>query len=266
MVELSKICLWLDQQAPLGLSEPWDNTGLLLGDDRGQIRRVQTCLTLSSATAREAIERQADLVVCHHPLPLKPFSKITTATSTGKLLWDLARHSICVYSPHTAWDSAEMGINAMIAQRLGLKDVVPLVASQLRGLEHLGAGRLGRLKQPCSMHSFCQQVSRAIPHCRMRGVDSAKSISTVAIACGSGGSLLEAAVRLGCDLFLTGEATYHACLEAESSGVSMLLIGHFASEHFAMVELADRIRRGFPEVECWCSESESDPVKPFTMH
>ena len=87
-----------------------------------------------------------------------------------------------------------------------------------------------------------------------------KSVRNVAIACGSGGSLLSAALKAGCDLFLTGEATFHTCLEAEYAGCSMLLIGHYASERFAMEVVAENLSQAFPGIDAWASLREADPV------
>ncbi len=111
-----------------------------------------------------------------------------------------------------------------------------------------------------SLRSIAMELAEAVPHCRPRVVDSGKAIRKVGIVCGSGGSLLESAVRCECDLFVSGEATFHQCLEAQAAGVSMLLIGHFASEKFAMDHLAEVCRAEFPDLEVWGSRNEKDPV------
>jgi dinuclear metal center YbgI/SA1388 family protein len=263
MVTVGEVNGWLDRQAPLPLSESWDNTGLLLGDPNLVVSRILTCLTITESSANEAIERQANLVISHHPLPFKALKRITTETTAGRLLWNLARAGIAVYSPHTAWDSAENGINTMLLRRLGIDPVRPLVACTVAGLEHLGAGRIGDLSTPVSVTSIARQLSSQLGDCRPRGVDSGRLASRVAVACGSGGSLLEPAIAAGCDLFITGEATFHTCLEAQASGVSLLMIGHFASERFSLVELSERLSQAFPELDCWACQNEADPVILF---
>lgn len=265
MTKVADIVEWMNQQAPLSLSESWDNTGLLLGDSSAVVTRVQTCLTLTSESVDEAIEGQANLVIVHHPMPFKPLSRMTTDSETGRLLWKLATHRISVYSPHTAWDSAANGINAMIAQRLGLVNVSPIASSLIPGLERLGAGRIGDLDAAQSLQHLCKLVREALPNCRLRGVDQNRPVLRIAVACGSGASLLSSAVKRGCDLFLTGEATYHHCLEAQAAGVSLLLVGHFASEQFAMAELSQRLAADFAKLQCWASRKEQDPVKDFQL-
>lgn len=247
----------IEQIAPPSLSEAWDNTGLLLGDLAAPVRRVMTCLTLTPESIQEAILGAANLVLSHHPLPFKPLSRITTATSAGTGLWNLARHGIGIYSPHTAWDSAPDGINAQLARKLSLTDVEPLIPK----LDHeLGSGRCGNLAQPLDIPAIAAKLARSVPHCRVRYVAPGRAIARVAIGCGSGGSFVAAAQERRCDLLITGEATFHQCLEAQAAGLGLLMIGHFASEKFAMEQLASRLANALPSIDVWSSRQESDPV------
>lgn len=266
---------WLESLAPVRLSAEWDNTGLLLGDSQREVNRVMTCLTLTPESVEEAVTGQADLVISHHPLPFRPLKKIIASEPTGRMLWDLAGAGVSVYCPHTAWDSAANGINAQLAHRLQLRNVMPLIAETLETLRtlssgsdsvpkstpsSLGTGRAGDLAKECSLAELAKLICESVPHCRPRVVDAGHSVVRVGIVCGSGGSLIEAAVRNECDLFLTGEATFHQCLEAKGAGLSMLMIGHFASEKFAMDALAELCRAEFTSLEVWGSINETDPV------
>lgn len=247
----------MEQIAPLSLSESWDNTGLLLGDPAAPVERLMTCLTLTGDSVTEAVQRQANLVISHHPLPFKPLNKITTGSQPGNLLWQLASHGISIYSPHTAWDSAPDGINAQLARKLSLEEIEPLVVSVAN---ELGAGRCGCLHKPTTLEAIVAKLTQSVPHCRPRAVTVDQPIARVALGCGSGGSFVAAAASRKCDLLITGEATFHNCLEAQSLGIGLLMIGHFASEKFAMNQLASRLAAAFPQVSVWDSERESDPV------
>lgn len=266
---------WMERIAPVRLSAEWDNTGLLLGDSQREVNRVMTCLTLTPESVEEAVTHRADLVISHHPLPFRPLKKITANEPTGRLLWELACAGVSVYSPHTAWDSAASGINAQLASRLKLRKVVPLIAEKHDApplltsesdsftnpkAESLGTGRAGDLERECTLAELAKLICEEVPYCRPRVVDAGHSIVRVGIVCGSGGSLIEAAVLSECDLFLTGEATFHQCLEAKGAGLSMLMIGHFASEKFAMDSLAALCRAEFASLEVWGSINEMDPV------
>jgi len=257
-VLVGDIAAVMEQIAPLSLSESWDNTGLLLGDLAAPVERLMTCLTLAGDSVSEAIERSANLVISHHPLPFKPINKITTSSQTGSLVWQLASHGISVYSPHTAWDSAADGINAQLARKLSLEEIEPLIPSVQ---SELGAGRYGRLHKPATLEKIVAKLTQAVPHCRPRAVTIDREINKIAFGCGSGGSFVSAAAAKQCDLLITGEATFHTCLEAQSLSIGLLMIGHFASEKFAMDQLASRLAVAFPQLTVWGSQRESDPVR-----
>jgi dinuclear metal center YbgI/SA1388 family protein len=254
---VAEIVQMMEQIAPAPLSEAWDNTGLLLGDMAARAGRIMTCLTVTPETAGEAIDGGAELIISHHPLPFKPLGKITTHTLPGRLVWQLATHRIGVYSPHTAWDSAMDGINAQLARKLSLIDIEPLIPNPRH---ELGAGRCGRLSKPAELAVLAHKLSQSIPHCRLRAVATSRPISRVALACGSGGSFLAAAAALDCQLLVTGEATFHTCLEAQALGMGLLMLGHFASEKFAMDQLAARLASALPGTTVWSSTLERDPV------
>ena len=127
-MRLNSVLNALQTIAPLEFAESWDNVGLLVGNRNREIASAMTCLTLTATTLDEAIQEQIDLVICHHPIPFKPLSKINDDTTTGKLLLRAIEAGIAIYSPHTAWDNAKSGINQQLARILGLELVKPLQA------------------------------------------------------------------------------------------------------------------------------------------
>lgn len=259
MTSLEAICSTLAQIAPLRLAESWDNVGLLVGDRMRTAERVMTCLTISPDVVDEAISENVDLIVVHHPLPFKSLQRITTDTIPGSMLLRLISSNVAVYSAHTAFDSATDGINQMWADRLGLKSVRPLVVTDEASGD--GAGRYGRIGEPLTLGQLVSQAAAAVGATSPRQVgDSNSPVSKVALACGSGGSFLAAAKRNGCDAMITGEATFHTCLEAESIGIGLGLLGHYWSERFAMERLAEKLSVEFGDLTIWPSRNEHDPI------
>ncbi|MFO0903321.1 MAG: Nif3-like dinuclear metal center hexameric protein [Pirellulales bacterium] len=264
MPTIADIVRWFDDITPLGLAEDWDNVGLLVGDPTGVVDRIMTCLTLTPSSVSEAVRMQAQLVVAHHPLPFKPLPRVTTETTPGRLVWELARGGVAVYSPHTAFDSAVAGINQQLADALGLCDVQPLLPPS-PGAPAGGTGRCGRLPTPCSLAEFSARVCRAlrVPGLHQVG-EGRRTVERIGIACGSAGSLLGAAHRAECDVLLTGEANFHTCLEAEALGVALALPGHYATERHGVERLADMLQSAWPPVEVWASREERDPLEWLT--
>ncbi len=263
LTPLVDIVSQLESIAPLSLAESWDNVGLLAGDSHSNIQRVMTCLTISPETVAEAIEGRAQLVVTHHPLPFKPLQRIVTSNAAGQSLWSLIRAGIAIYSPHTAWDNAAQGINARLAELLKLVDVQPIRETSKSEAEDrkLGVGRVGNLSPSRSISEIVASLRTTMTSIRATSNhDAQHRVDRVAIVCGSGGSFIDAARQVNANLLLTGEATYHQCLEARSLGLAMLMIGHFESERFAMDVLADSLAVEFPTLEIWASRHECDSV------
>ena len=251
----------MDEFAPLRLAEEWDNVGLLVGDPSRQIAGVMTCLTITPASCAEAIEKKADLIIAHHPLPFRPLKRLTTETTVGKIMLDLISAGIAIYSPHTSFDSAPAGINQQIAEGLGLQRVEALSPFE-NDADHLGSGRWGTYSKPQPASDFCAAVKRFFRLKQIQVVgDLANPIQKVAVACGSAGQFLELAIRRESDAFITGETNFHTCLEAEATNTLLVLPGHFATERFAMERLAEKVQQVFSGLNVWVSQSEFDPIQ-----
>lgn len=264
MTSIATVCESLQRYAPLELAEEWDNVGLLVGDPQSTAKSLLVCLTLTPNVVEEAISKKASLVITHHPLPFRPLKRITTETIEGNSLWKLIGNHIGVYSAHTAYDSAAVGVNQMIAEALRLKNPQPFDALQEASHrpDGAGTGRIGEVDEAETLAMLCDRAKSAFAISSLRFVgDPKKTVKKVAIACGSGGSLLDQALAAGCDTFLTGEATFHDCLKAEALGIGLLLTGHYASERFAMERLATQLDEEFADLSAHVSQAERDPIQ-----
>jgi dinuclear metal center YbgI/SA1388 family protein len=126
MPTVAAVLDFLRRFAPLELAAEGDNVGLLLGDDAAEVSRVMTCLTVTPASAAEAVAEKAQLIVTHHPIFYRPVQRLSAETAEGRMLLPLVRAGVAVYSPHTAFDNTAGGINDILCRRLGLTDVRPL--------------------------------------------------------------------------------------------------------------------------------------------
>jgi dinuclear metal center YbgI/SA1388 family protein len=263
MTSVGDICKALGQLAPVCLAAEWDNVGLLVGDRKSTVTHIMTCLTVTPETIAEAIDKQAGLIVTHHPFPFSPVKTITTDTHIGTMLWQLAQAGISVYSAHTAFDSAAGGINQQIAEALNLKDIKPLVpldTPQSAATQGLGAGRSGTVEF-ASLAELVPSLKSVfnIESLHIAG-DTERPLTKIGIACGSAGEFIRCASRQGCDVLITGEARFHTCLEARGLGIAMILLGHYASERFALDNLAATLADQFSELAVWASTDEEDPL------
>jgi dinuclear metal center YbgI/SA1388 family protein len=262
MPTIADVVAFLDRFAPARLAAEWDNVGLLVGDRQGAVNNIMTSLTVTPDSVAEAVHERVSLIVTHHPFPFRATKRITTDTSEGRMLLDLVSAGIAVYSPHTAFDSAAEGINQRLAEGLGLENIAPLLADCDDAA--IGTGRFGAI----GGIQLGELARRCAVFLKIAGVQVVgelnRTVNLVAIACGSGGELLEAARRAGCNSFVTGETRFHTCLEAQAAGIALVLTGHYASERFAVEVLADMLGREFPQVHCWASRRERDPLSWYS--
>jgi len=262
MPTIEDIVTSLENFAPPELAEDWDNVGLLVGSPEWPATRILTCLTITPTTVAEAIEHRVELIVAHHPLPFHSLKTITTATTAGRMLLQLIGARIGVYSSHTAFDSAQTGINQHLAIGLDLQQIEPLIPAVDAAEAEIGSGRMGSSGGQISLMEMVERVKSflGIDTVRVVGGDN-QPVNMVAIACGSGGTLLSTAIDRGCDCLVTGEITFHDCLEADARGVGLVLPGHFASEQFALLSLAEYLGEQHSGVEVWASRDERDPLR-----
>jgi len=182
------------------------------------------------------------------------------------MLLRLIESRVAVDSAHTGYESAALGVNQQLAERLGLVEIAPL-RPVLRTVsdtnsETVGSGRYGSLSTEVSLGDWMDRVQHVLKIDSLQYVgDPDAGIKRVAVACGSAAEYLTDAIRAGCQAFLTGEARFHSCLEARTEGVALVLPGHYTTERFAMETLAETLRTLFPGTRIEASREEADPVQ-----
>ncbi len=278
---LADVIAVLEQLAPPELAESWDNVGLLIGRTDAEVQRVMTCLTLTPDVAAEAIARECQLIVSHHPILFHAVQRLTDQTGEGRMLLSLIEAGVSVYSPHTSYDSAAGGINRQLAGLFELTDidvlrpvpetpVSPDVSDSSSGGDvaaedsamPVGGGRCGNLPQPITLKALCELVKQQLGISAVQFVgDPEQSINRLGLACGSAAEFLPDAARIGCQALLTGEARFHACLEARGLSMALILPGHYASERPAVEQLARLLATAFPQLSVSASTSETDPLQ-----
>lgn len=121
-MKLKKITAEFEKSFPKSLAEEWDNTGLMVGEIDGEIKKVQISLDITDDIIEKAIAEKADLIITHHPMIFRGIKSVTDENRTGKRIIKLLKNGISVYSIHTNLDSAKEGLNQYIAEKLGMKD------------------------------------------------------------------------------------------------------------------------------------------------
>ncbi len=169
----------LENWAPRSWQESYDNAGLIIGDKQMECTGVLCALDATEAIIEEARVRGCNLVVAHHPIVFGGLKRIDPDHYVGKALIRAIKHDIAIYAIHTNLDNFLGGVNAAMADRLGLvnRRVLLPKAQTLRKLStyvpadhldavsvalfHVGAGHIGRYDH-CSFRQAGEGTFRGL--------------------------------------------------------------------------------------------------------
>jgi len=135
-MKISDITSYLDSIAPPSLQESYDNAGFLTGDKDRDCHGVICCLDAVETVIDEAIEKNCNLVVTHHPIIFSGLKKITGKTYVERTMIKAIKNDIAIYAIHTNLDNIITGVNGMIASKLGLKNT-EILSSKKNQLQKL---------------------------------------------------------------------------------------------------------------------------------
>jgi dinuclear metal center YbgI/SA1388 family protein len=251
---LERVVEWLESIAPPALAEAWDNVGLLLEPLRDRrdpnltprVARVLFTIDLSEAVLTEAIAGEVDLVVAYHPLLFKPRQRLTRATASERVVVGAIRAGLAVYSPHTALDAAENGLNDWLSLAAGPGTRRPLLpATPGVGSPSVGLGRGVVLERPASLALLVERLKAQLgrPALRVAATPDHRAgvpVQRVAFCAGSGRGVFERAP--GYDLYVTGELPHHDVEALLAAGSSVVLGEHSSSERGYLPAFAERLR------------------------
>ncbi|HEX6872219.1 MAG TPA: Nif3-like dinuclear metal center hexameric protein [Micromonosporaceae bacterium] len=218
----------LERRYPPRTAQSWDRVGLVVGEPAATVRRVLFVVDCVPETVAEAVEREVDLMVAHHPLLLRGVHSVATTDYKGAVVHQLIRAGIALYVAHTNADSASPGVTDALAARLDLADVRQLVADDAH------PGRIGRLPHPMTVAQLAAYVADRLP-ATAAGVRAAgepdRVVSTLALSGGAGDDFLRDAAGAGVDAYLTADLRHHPASEHLAGGGPVLIdAAHWATE------------------------------------
>lgn len=229
-MKISEIIDVIEQVAPLDMAEAWDNCGLQVGSANIECKAAFLTLDVTPDVVTVANKCGANLIISHHPLIFDPIRNVNDQSTVGKIICDVIAKGITIYASHTPFDIAVGGINDYLAQSFQLHGVASLTET--------GMGRVGYLEQSMTADKFVELVKEKLDLKSVRtSAKMATSINRVALCGGSGGSLIEQAVKSGADVYVTGDIKYNNFVDNQ---IPIIDVGHFESEK-QFIELIDAL-------------------------
>ena len=247
-MKLEKIVSWLDKTLNVADFDDVSNNGLQIersevrgqrSEVKGQRSEVTTVAFAVDASVRAveaAAKAGAQLLVVHHGISWGGGIRRVTG-GVGRVIRAAIENNVALYACHLPLDAhPTLGNNAQLAKLLGLKRVKPAFNYH---------GNVIGLVGECSnvrMLELAKRLGLVISDSNIQTFEDS-NISLVGVCSGGAGEFAEEAKNLGCDLYLTGEASWGDVIAAENCGMRMLCLGHYETEVFGVRAVAAATKR-----------------------
>ncbi|KAM9960911.1 hypothetical protein ACTFIW_010071 [Dictyostelium discoideum] len=336
----------LGELIPLNLAEKWDNVGLLVepsNTDSMDIESIFLTNDLTEPVLQEAINEKASFIISYHPPLFNQFKTVNQKSISQRIAIKSIENRIPIYSPHSALDSCDGGLNDWISNALiklnsgkgrskpitpyqeSLKSTQkisiylhtnqPLTTEILKQLElnsNFQFYSTDKIELSCDQQqllilinlikSFSNEIknwdivnqekvlslnngSGKLVTLDDGGIDidvivkgvkelfnieylrigrplsgESKKIKTISLCAGSGGSVV---FNAKADLYLTGELTHHAILDACAKGSYVIVCDHSNSERDYLPQILkpnlEKLFNG--RIKVIVSKLDTDPLK-----
>ena len=222
-----------------------------VGDTERDITSVLLTTDITETVVSEAITRDCQLIISHHPLLFHGLKQVCGQTPQARIVEMAIKNNIAIYSAHTNLDSVEGGINTKLAEKLGLTDI--------RLLTESGLGAIGQLTKPVNYLDFIEHIRDILESTYVRYTRPVKDqIQTVALCGGSGAEFIETAIEQGADVYLTADVKYHEFQDADGR-IGLIDIDHWISERHARDIFADILAP--LGVKTYISKNDKTPIQ-----
>jgi len=281
---IKEICRCIEDFAPLSWQENYDNSGLILGNINDEVSKALICIDITMEIVEEAINKNCNLIISHHPLIFKAIKSLNNETEKDKIIVRLIKENIAVYAAHTNIDNAKEGVSFVLAKKIGLKKLSPMLgktgllaklvcfcpidyAENMRNvLFESGAGNIGNYDS-CSFNIVGDGSFRAgentTPFVGEKGTlhyEKEVKIETI-IERSKQGTIIKAMT----DAHPYEEVAFDIYpLENKNSGVGIGVIGELDSEMFAL-DFLKQLKKDFNIKVIRHNQSENKKIKKIAV-
>ncbi|MEK7227011.1 MAG: Nif3-like dinuclear metal center hexameric protein, partial [Bacteroidota bacterium] len=118
-MKISEIISFLESQAHPSLQEPYDNAGLITGNNDWSCTGILCSLDATEDVVNEAIAKKCNLIAAHHPIIFGGLKKINGKNYVERAIITAIKNDIAIYAIHTNLDNVAAGVNGRIAEKIG---------------------------------------------------------------------------------------------------------------------------------------------------
>lgn len=257
-MKIRDVAAAIEEFAPLGLQESYDNAGLAVGRPDAEVHKALLAVDVTEEVIEEAAAEGCDIIITHHPVIFHPLKRLNSASYTERCVEQAVRLGIALYAAHTNLDSTPEGMSWRVGHMLGLESMRVLEPAATGG--GAGFGVVGELPTEEPTEEFMRHVMRRFGVQALRHGDIVRpTVRRVAICTGAGGSLIDEALAAEADIYLTADLRYNDFMRHEGRMI-LVDMGHFESEYCAIEILFDILSKKLPIFAIRKSVRSRNPV------
>jgi dinuclear metal center YbgI/SA1388 family protein len=243
-VHLREILSYLDTTLEIGRFKDYAPNGLQV-EGAPEIETVITGVSANAELISRAIEASADLIVVHHGLVWGP-GLTQIAGPLARRLKLLLGNDVSLAAYHLPLDK-----HPRLGNNVGLADALALGAQReaFGDVRGTALGVAGSWPTPLSRDEAIGRIAGGVLNGaapRFVFPYGPAVVRKIGLCSGAASDLLEAAAGAGCDLYLTGELAERAGDLAKELQITLVAAGHYATEVFGPMRIADELRMKFP--------------------
>jgi dinuclear metal center YbgI/SA1388 family protein len=122
-MQIAEIISFLESLAHPSLQEHYDNAGLIAGNANWECKGIICSLDSTEDVVKEAVEKNCNLVIAHHPIIFGGLKKINGKNYVEKTIIAAIKNDIAIYAIHTNLDNIIDGVSGKMAMMLGLQSL-----------------------------------------------------------------------------------------------------------------------------------------------
>jgi len=223
-----------------------DSDGIhLMPDPDREVKRVLVALDPYEKAVKAAIDGNYDLLLTHHPLF---WGEPVSDTPPENWYNRLNDAGISCFSFHIRLDLAKGGVNDILADIVGILNVIPFDEPEIPAL-----GRIGDLPKSMTEVELATHVKQVLgaDSVRYTLLPDGRKIKRVAVLGGSASDAISAAAAAGADAIIGGEFKHHtygyAELENNGRGIAIIEAGHYHTEAPVCRRLSEFVSEMIPD-------------------
>ncbi len=242
MVDLQELTAYLNTLLELEKFQDFCQNGLQVVGNK-KIKKIITGVTACQKLLDAAIEESADALLVHHGFFWKGEDPCVIGIKKNRLSV-LLKHDLSLLAYHLPLDMHSIyGNNIQLAKILDINVVES--KNPFHKFSRSDLIFLGRLQSPMSPEVFSQHINQCLNRQPLHIAGDAEMICSIAWCTGGAQDLVEEAVQLRADAYLTGEISERTVHIARETGIHLFAAGHHATERYGIKALGEHLAEHF---------------------